>query len=572
MNIIIRSIRFIRQILPKKQKKKAVGISFLLLINSGLELIGLGAILPLFVLLLESNVVEKYEWAAWLYSSFELTDERQLIVILAIGFFVVIVLKNILSLWILKIQSIFSYSLFKQFSLQIHELYYKRGYSFFKNTNSNIILRDVRTASERFAQSIVLGTLAFLNEILILVLIVAGIAIYNIEILGLLTITVFPSFFIFYRWVRKRSIELGEIKNKIEPIIGKNIFQSIFGQVDVVISGAENNFRRRIEDNLEELVEVNIKTYIYNLAPTRVIETSLMFAVAIIIAFGIYMLPSKTELIKILGLFVLAGYRIMPSINRMMIAINGLNQSIWVFEVLKPLVQNELKITPISKKIEFKKQLELNSIDFSYPDSNEVVLNNFSLKIKRGEVIGLIGPSGGGKTTVMNILLGFLKPTSGFYKIDETILSEEYYEDFYKKVGYVQQQVYLLDGSLAENIAFGYDAKYINYEKLEFVLKQASLWEMVNGLPKGVYSMIGENGAKLSGGQRQRVGIARALYSDVEILFLDEATSSLDDATEMEITESINKLSDGNLTIVVIAHRLSTLDGCNRIIKIEGKI
>lgn len=571
MNIIIKTIRFIKEILPQKYKVRAIFVSFLLFVNSGLELIGLGAILPLFVVLLENSVVEKYQWAAWMYEQFYLTDERQLIVILAIAFFIVIAIKNLLGLWITKIQSEFSFSLFKIFTVQLHQLYYLNGYTFFKGTNSNVVVRDIRLAPERFAQALVLGSLTFLNEIILLAAIIIGITLYNYEIFLLLIVTVLPPFIIFYRWVRKRSIILGEIKNKIEPIIGKNLFQSIFGFVDIMISGAEKTFRNRIEDNLEELVDVNIKTNIYNMAPTRVIETSLMFAIAIIISFGIFYLPSKTDLIKLLGLFVLAGYRIMPSINRMMLAINNLNQNIWVFDVLSPLIGFKEKHSKEIKELNFENQLQLESINFSYPNCEEDVLKNYSLEIKKGEVVGLIGPSGAGKTTVMNILLGFLKPTKGFYKIDGVILSEEYMASFYKKIGYVQQQVYLIDASLAENIAFGLEISQLDLNKLEKVLIQASLWDFVQTLPEGIYTMIGENGAKLSGGQRQRVGIARALYFDAEILFFDEATSSLDNETEKEITEAIRKLSDGNLTMIIIAHRLSTLEGCSKIIKIDRK-
>ncbi|QNK77409.1 ABC transporter ATP-binding protein [Winogradskyella sp. PAMC22761] len=570
MKIIFRSINFIRQILPKEEKGKAIKISVLLFFNSFLELLGLGAILPLFLVLLEDNLLEKYKWLLWIYNAFGLTNEKQLIVVLAVAFLLVIIIKNLISLWITKKQNVFCYSLFTKFTIDLHKLYYKYGYPFFKSTNSNVVVRDVRLSSERFAQAIVLGTLTFMNELIILIFIVTGIAIYNIQILGILLVTVTPVFLFFYSWVRKRSIELGNIKNRIEPIIGKNIFQSIFGYVDVVVSGAQTNFRDKIEDNVKELSKVNVKTNIYNLAPTRVIETSLMLAITVIVAFGIYWLPSKVELIKILGLFVIAGYRIMPSINRMMIAINGINQNIWVFDILEPLIKNE-DTQVIQKQFSFNNYLELNAVDFAYPNTNENVLTNFSLKIKKGEVIGFVGPSGSGKTTVMNILLGFLKPTKGVYKIDNTVINESYHDDFYKKVGYVQQQVYLLDGTIAENIAFGCEAEKIDKKKLKKVIKQASLLEMIEELEDGVDTMIGENGAKLSGGQRQRVGIARALYFDAEILFLDEATSALDDKTETEITESINKLSDGSLTIIIIAHRLSTLEGCSRILEINQK-
>ena len=284
-------------------------------------------------------------------------------------------------------------------------------------------------------------------------------------------------------------------------------------------------------------------------------------------------MPSKVELVKLLGVFVVAGYKIMPSINRMMIAINGLNRSIWIMDALKPLqeydsIEKKYKKTEATP-LKFESQLQLKDINFRYSHDSELIFKNYNLTIKKGEVIGVVGPSGSGKTTLMNILLGFLQPESGDYLIDDIKLDDENKTSFYDKVGYVQQQVYLIDGSVAENVAFGHGKKEINHEKLEKALKRANLWEMVAKLPKGVNELIGENGTKLSGGQRQRLGIARALYSESEILFFDEATSSLDTETELEVTEAIHKLSDGKLTIIIIAHRLSTLDQCDRIIKID---
>ena len=570
MKLVYNAIKLILDLLPKKDQIKMFGIAILLLINSLLELLGLGAILPVFSVLLEDNVVEKYSWASWVYNFFKLTDERQLIILLATSLFIVILVKNILSLWIAKINSTFALSLFKDISIRLHQFYYSKGFSFFKGTNSHIVVRNLQSATHKFANLQVLGSLNLLNEIVVLFFIILFIAFYNLQILALLLLTVAPPFFLFYIWVRRRSIKLGEIRNRVEPILGKNFYQSIFGYVDVVITGSENLFRKSIKRNLDELVDIDIKAAVYNLSPTRVIETALMFAIAIIISFGVFYLPSKVELLKILGLFAVAGYRIMPSINRMMIAVNGLNQSLWIYPILAPLKgKNTFENNKKEKEIKFTQKLTLENISFSYPDNSECLFKNYSLTINKGEVIGLVGPSGAGKTTLMNILLGFLTPTRGDYKIDNTTLTGDHLKSYYKKIGYVQQQVYMIDGTLAENIAFGCKYRDINQNKLEEVLKKASLWEMVQNLPNGTNEIIGENGTKLSGGQRQRVGIARALYFDAEILFLDEATSSLDSQTEKEITDAIHLLSDGDLTIIIIAHRLSTLENCTRIIEVD---
>ncbi|WP_179374553.1 ABC transporter ATP-binding protein [Winogradskyella wichelsiae] len=572
MKIVIRTVKFILDVLPGKDRMKLFIVFCLLFVNSFLDLLGLGALIPVFTVLLEDNVIEKYAFLRWIYDILSLTNENQLIVILAIVLFVIVVIKNIIGLLIIKYNSKFALGLSKEFTLRLHKLYYKKGFSFFKTTNSNVVVRNLRAATNQFANIQVLGTLNFLNEVIVLTFIVGGIALYNFKILLLLLVTVLPPFIIFYMWVRKRSVELGEISNRIGPIIGKNLFQSIFGFVDVKIMGAENDFRNKIEDNLDDLVDVDIKTNVYNLAPTRVIESSIMLAVALIVSFGIYYLPSKIELLKLLGLFAIAGYRIMPSINRMMIAINGLNRSYWVLNVLGQLKNDQANLTPvIEEEIVYNKHLKLENVYFTYPGSTDPVLENINLTIKKGEVIGLVGPSGAGKTTLMNILLGFLTPTKGNYFIDDTILDVSHEKSFYNKIGYVQQQVYLIDGTIAENVAFGCKHEEVNQEKLNEALNKANLLGMLSNLPEGVNEIIGENGTKLSGGQRQRIGIARALYFDSDVIFLDEATSSLDSKTEKDITDSIQSLSDDRLTIIIIAHRLSTLAHCNRIFEIKDK-
>lgn len=573
MKILIKTIKFIFSVIPQKEHKKLFFMGFLLMINSALELLGLGAIFPIFSVLLEDDVLSKYDWMNKIYQFFSLTNEKQLIIILSFGMLVIVVGKNILNMWIVKKNAQFALGLYKDFAMKLHKYYYSKGLSYFKNTNSNIIVRNLRAATREFSQLQVLGSFNLLNELIILLFIVIFIVFTYPQILFLLLLTVLPPFYFFYKWVRNRSIEIGIQYQKLVPIVGKNMFQSIFGYIDIVVMGAEKQFRKKIKSNIEDLISINVKTVLYNLAPSRVIESSLMLAIVVIISFGIYYMPSKVELVKLLGVFVVAGYKIMPSINRMMIAINGLNRSIWIMDALKPLQNPDLKIkksikgegTPIS----FERQLQVRNISFRYSEDSENIFTNYNLTIKKGEVIGIVGPSGSGKTTLMNILLGFLQPESGGYFIDDTKLDDTNKNAFYDKVGYVQQQVYLIDGTIAENVAFGHGKKEIDYSKLDAALKRANLWGMISKLPDGVHELIGENGTKLSGGQRQRLGIARALYSESEILFFDEATSSLDSETEQEVTDAIHKLSDGNLTIIIIAHRLSTLKQCDRIIKID---
>ena len=570
MNVIIKPLRVLRSILPKEYKLRIVGISSLLLLNSVLELIGLGALIPVFTILLEDNVVEKYAWARYLYENFNLTSGDQLIVLVSLLLLTIIVIKNVLGLVIAYIQSKFAFSLYEHFSVKMHGIYFRRGFSFFKNSSAHDLFRNVNNASLLFAQKQILGLLGLLNECFIFLIILIGIALYDPKIFGLLLITVTPTFSIFYLYVRKKSLKIGEIQKKIAPLLSKSIFESFYGYVDILLAKKEDVYRNNVKGHLHESSQIQVTTSVLNLAPTRVIETSLMLAIVLIIIFGLQLSMAKMDLIKQLGIFAIAGYRIMPSINRIMLAMNGLNQTFWTHDILKSL-NTESPDLIIQKELSFNETLSLNNISFQFDDSPTPLFSDYSLNITKGECLGIKGASGSGKTTLMNMLLGFIPPQQGTFKVDDVTYTPEHMNSYYEKVGYVQQQVYLMDGTIADNIALGVSKENLDQELLKQALEKASLSQFVADLPNGVNSTIGEGGTKISGGQRQRIGIARALYRKVEILFFDEATSALDEQTEKEISDAINRLAETNLTIIIIAHRLKTLERCDRIIDL-GRI
>lgn len=549
-------------------KRKAVTSSLLLFLNSILDLAGLASLLPLFSLILQDNFIENNKYASSLYNYFGLTNENQLIIIVASFVVLIIVIKNIISLLITKYQANFSFGIMKYSISRLHRIYYKKGFSYFKKTNSNVTLRDIYVIPSRFASTITMNLLLLFNEIVILILIITGILIYDIKIIALLTITVLPTFYIFYRLTKKKIKFIGDETNRLGPEISKGIFQSIFGYVDVTITGTKKIFFNKVKQLIKPLAKLNVSRTVYNLAPTKVIESAMILSVVMILIYGVYTFPTKEEVLTLLGIYALAAYRIMPSINRVMISINSLTENQYTFSVMEEIVSFDEKEESIQKDISFKEYINIEKVSFKYDDGEDIILSDFSLSIKKGETIGIRGKSGGGKTTLMNIMLGLLQPTSGQFKVDNTVITAENIEAWQRQIGYVQQDVYLLDATLAENIAFGIDNKNINFEKINKAIEQSSLKEFVDSLAQGIETKVGERGTQLSGGQKQRVGIARALYFDSEVLFFDEATSALDPQTEKEITESINRLSQEGLTMIIIAHRETSLEGADRIIEI----
>ena len=570
MKTIVNNYFKINQLLDQKQNSKMFFLFLLLILNSVLELFGLGAVLPLLVAIIDENIIENHWWADWIYQNFNLKDERQIILLLSFVVFLVFCLKNILSISIKNFHAKFTFSLFKSLSLRLHKIKFLKGYLYFKSINSNIIVRDILQATLSFSSKVFLNYFYLINELLVLIVITLFLLFYDIKVFIILFITVLPFFLIFYRWARKKNVRINNQRKVVQPLVMKNIYQSIYGYVDVIVTDSEKLFRNKIKGNLSTLSNLNRKSIVYNLIPSKVVETSIILAVVILISSGLYFFDTKDQLLQLIAVFIVASYKIIPSINKISISMNILSQNYWVFDSLSPLIDNpSIDYSKKTKKFSFKRELKLESIYFKYPGQTNYVLQDFSLTIKKGDVVGFIGPSGSGKTTIINILLRFLKPSSGLFSVDNNPISNFSLSSFYQKVGYVQQHVYLVDSTLAENIAFGLDINQIDFNKIHEVIKKVGLLKMVNLLPNGLNTLIGENGSKLSGGQRQRIGIARALYFDADILFFDEATSSLDDKTANQIIHTLDKLKNQELTIIIISHNLNNLSICDRVIDLK---
>jgi ABC-type multidrug transport system fused ATPase/permease subunit len=280
------------------------------------------------------------------------------------------------------------------------------------------------------------------------------------------------------------------------------------------------------------------------------------------------------DIIPVLGLFVAAAFRLLPSLSRILSALHSLNYSSSVTNMLEKEVKLEVQEGCLKEKIDgskFQDNIQLDNIKFTYPSSSKETLNKISINIGCMESIGFVGTSGAGKSTIIDIILGLLKPDSGRILVDGADIQNDL-RGWQSQIGYVPQSVYLTDDTLRNNVAFGLSDENIDDNAVWHAIKAAQLEELVTGQPKGLKTVVGERGVLLSGGQRQRIGIARALYNSPSILVLDEATSSLDIDTEREIMETINVLH-GSKTIIIVAHRLSTVEGCDRIYRLkDGRV
>ena len=561
-NIVFKTCCRLIDLLPGKFKLKALSTVILLLTNSILELCGLASIIPLLTLIVKDDAIQQNYYLKYFYVYFHFTSENIFIISIA-GFVVIMILiKNLFGIMIQRFQTKFSLDLMTFFISKLHNHSFQKGFLYFKETNSVLINRDIFTVPQRFAQIVVINVFNLIHELIVLLLITTSIIIYNSSIFLILLFTVFPVFYFSYHFTKNRIKNLGAKYNDVLPEISNNIYQSVFGYVDVVINGTYEFFLKRIKKNMTNFKQISLELIIFKLVPSRIIEISMIFSIFIIIFYGLFFMDSKAELLSLIGVYTIASYRIMPSINRIMISLNGISENQYTLPVLEQLLNFQKQSHYKPNLFSFKDSLTLSSLSYKYPNSESNILEKLNFTAKKGEIIAIKGVSGCGKTTLMNLILGFLKPCSGKIIIDNHELNNLNIDSWQQKIGYVQQEVYLLDCSIVENIAFGIDLELIDLKKVNKVIKQAQLEQLVDSLENGINTILSERGSNLSGGQRQRIGIARALYFDSEVLFFDEVTSSLDSKTEHEINKTIKKIArhDG-LTVFMITHKkLSFVD------------
>jgi ATP-binding cassette, subfamily B, bacterial PglK len=563
------------KVLSSKLQIEAILTAILLFVNSILELIGLAVIIPILTVILEENAIANNQYLYKIYNLLNLEQESIFLALLLGVIVLLFISKNLVSLFITYKQSRFSFSLYSFYSTRLHQYFYSKGFIFFNQNNSNEIVKDINQVSLWYAKLLITPMLTLLNEVLVLIMIVVAIVVYNVQIIFILGLTVVPVAYLFYRVVRNFAKRYTERRNDLAAELYKILYQSIAAYVDVKINNNSSWFFNQYKKGTEEVSEIEAKLHVLSLSSTKVLESSFILALAVITLYGILYLENRSDLIILLGVFGIAAYRVLPSINRIMNALISIKSYQFTFNTIKlskHLTGDKKLMIDTKEQLAFKSSIKFEDISYGYSEST-LILMGINLEINKGETIGFIGESGAGKTTFFNVLLGLLDNYNGNINIDDVRLDLENIGKWRNNIGYVQQEVFLIDGSIRDNIIFGSFELASDKERMKKAIEISSLRKLIDSLPDGIETHVGERGSKLSGGQRQRIGIARALFSGAEVLLFDEATSALDNDTENEITESIKKLSEHNFTILIIAHRYTTLKYCDYIVEFnDGQI
>ena len=574
-NIFYKTIKQLENVLFDHHKKKALVIFLMTLFSGVLEVFGLAVILPVISVALDKTIIHSNYYLNLIYSTMGFSNDSNFSFFLLGCLFLIFVIKNAFSVLITYKQSTYSCKIATDIANLQFKRYYFKDLQFFNDNNTNILYQNIRSVSTWLSSYVLLPLISFFSELIVVVIVIIGIAIYDSAIFLMINITLVPIFLLVYRLIKNKIQKIEVSKASYDVEVNKNLFQTLNGYVDVKLFNKDNYFISKYLGFQEKLNNVQSKGIALQSIPAKIIEITAVTGVIVIIIYSAFFSDQGKKLIPLLSIYIVAAYRLMPSMNRMLISLMSIKSYQYLFEILKN-VKEEGRFDQKQnlQEIVFQTSIQFKNITYKYPSSNQHTLQNISLTINIGDRIGFIGQSGAGKTTLINVLLRFLKEDSGSILIDNKIvLNDENINAWRNLIGYVKQNVFIVDGDFYENIAFGIERSDVNDEKLNRAIKSSKLDDVIAKLPNGLNTNIGENGTKLSGGQRQRIAIARALYKDAQILIFDEATSALDNETEKEITDSIDALSSENKTMFIIAHRISTLKNCDKIVEMtNGKI
>lgn len=569
-------IKKINYILDRGQKIRLVILVIIILIGSLFELLGVSGILPLINAIIDPNILETSRTYGLFMDMLGIRGIKAFVIAASLILICVYIVKNIYIVFMLNLQYRYTLNNNRRLAMKLMECYLNQKYLFHVSHNVAELQRNVSSDVSKFFIA-ALYVLQLFSEAMVSLFLGLFLLITDVASTLIMVFIIVISILIFTIVYKRVQTELGKRDRIISAEMNKWIFQAFGGIKEIKAMGREKFFLDNYENTYFEYTRIQRKSRLINAIPTPFLETICIVGVLFAIMFRIYSGDNAQDFIPTLSVFALAAIRLLPSFNRMTGYISGImyNKSSVdnVYQDLKEIedLQNMNCNKQESRPVKLKKELKGDKVSFRYPNTDDYILKEANFIIPKNQSVAIIGPSGAGKTTIADIILGLLKPEAGHLWADSTDIYDNI-EGWHKVVGYIPQDIYLMDDTIKANITFGINEDEIDDERVEAVVKEAQLGEVISALDDGVDTIIGERGVRLSGGQRQRIGIARALYHRPEVLILDEATSALDNETEEAVMNAINALH-GNITLIIIAHRLSTIKNCDIIYRVnQGSI
>lgn len=564
------------QLLDKKQKRFMVILLFMMLLGAILEAFSVAVIVPVISIVIDREAMVENTLVRTLFQISGFPTEQSFAIAVMILLIVAFALKNIYLLIQQKVLYRFIYTNQFRTSERMMRNYLRRGYEFFLDADTAVVQRSI-TSDVNNMYALIQAVLMLVSEgIIFVTLVVFSLVtepVMSLFIAGLLCVTLFVIKVV----LKPIMYKAGKDNQDYYSGLFKWISQTVTGIKEVKIGGKERYFVDAYCKCGNGYVNAVQKYTLYNNIPRLLIETMCVTGIVIYFIFIYLMGDTSTDVFETITLLGIILVRLMPCANRINNQLNNISYFEPFFmgvsdhlqdEIVEDKVDMEIFEVP-NEKLPVQKEIVMQNVSYHYPNSDKMVLQNADMTIPIGSAVGIVGSSGAGKSTIVDVMLGLLEMKEGKILADgQDVLKKENYRRWLKNVGYIPQTIFMLDDTIRRNVAFGIPDEEINDERLWKVLADAKLDEFVKTLPDGLDTGIGERGVRLSGGQRQRIGIARALYEDPEVLVLDEATSALDNDTEKAIMDSINCLH-GSKTLIIIAHRLQTIEKCDAVYRIE---
>ncbi len=577
------TINKLNHILTRKEKRQLLVLFLGIVVNAFVQALGVASVMPFITLILDPNLIfkEGYEWLGTAYNAFNFPNIQYFTIAVGVAMLSVIILSNALSAMVQWMRIRFAWMNNHRLSLRLLEKYLSMPYPYFLNRNSADLSKNVLGEVKHLTNSFMLPLLMLITRAIMIIFILALLLWVDI-IMSLLALTLLGgAYAAIYLSINKKLKKRGALRLRANKMRYKSVSEAFGGIKELKVMHREPYFLKMFSKASKETVRHLSWNAVVGEIPSFALEAIAFGGVTLFLLILLITRQEVQQVVPLVALFTMAGYKLMPAFQQIFHSIAQMQFNQAVLTRIYHDICNAKKPDsdiPVFEKVQvqrlpFKEEIRLNKVTYYYPGTSTPVIPDLDLVIKRNTSVALVGATGAGKTTIADIILGLLTPQKGTLTIDGVPVNEANLHSWQLNLGYVPQFIYLRDDTVASNIAFGLSEKEIDWDTLVYVSKIANLYDfIVNELPKGFDTVIGERGIRLSGGQRQRIGIARALYHNPEVIVFDEATSALDGITEDAVLKAMDNAARLK-TLIIIAHRLTTVKNCDVIYLLEkGRI
>ena len=561
-------------LLSPNERRKALMLLFMILIMALLDVIGVASILPFMAVITNPNIIETNSILNKMFqasATFGVDDNQQFLFALGVLVFVLLIISLIFKAFTTYFQTRFVQMREYSIGKRLVEGYLQQPYSWFLNQNSADLGKTILSEVAQVISGGIKPLIDLIAKSMITIALIVLLIIANPKLALIISVSLSLVYGFIFFFIRSYLNKIGEKRLKNNQLRFKTVSEAFGAAKEIKVGGLEQTFINSFSNSAQILAQTQAISSILSQLPRFFLEAIAFGGTMLIILYMMKLTGSFNNILPIISLYVFAGYRLMPALQQIYSSFTRLT---FVGPSLNKLYHDMNKLKPVEQNqnegvLKLNKSIVLKNICYDYPNASRTALKDINLIIPVKSTVGLVGTTGSGKTTTVDIILGLLEAQKGTLEIDGKIITKKNLRSWQCSIGYVPQHIYLADDTVEANIAFGLNNEDISQEGVEKAAKIANLHEfIIEELPKKYQTIIGERGVRLSGGQRQRIGIARALYHNPQVLILDEATSALDNKTEKAVMDAVNNLSK-NITTILIAHRLKTVENCDIIFKLE---